>query len=252
MSSSLGQWLRGQGFNVDDNPVQGRSTTWTGVRTIMVHHTAGNESAANEANEARFARTGGDAPPLYHIIVGVSGRVWMICRQRSGQAEPGRASHAGTGGPAWGMPTDRANEMSLGVSVQCNGSHPLSTHTEAYRVLIRLLAALCRRYNLTEANILGHKEWTPRKIDPRDNMNTIRADVRAELAGPQTPSTKEEEDPMTLLIVRQSNGSNIWWLQTGRQVTRVSAGELTEWGNLPSASMTVAIFDRMTRGWTRV
>lgn len=220
--SSLGQWLRGQGFVVDDNPVPGRQTTWTGVRTIMVHHTAGNESPANEANEARFARTGGSSPPLYHIVVGVSGRVWMICQQRSGQPEPGRASHAGEGGPAWGMPRDRANEMSLGVSMQCNGSHPLSTHRDAYQILVRLLAALCNRYGLTPAAILGHKEWTPRKIDPRDDMAVLRADVQRALDSdtPDEPQPGPEWKEPGMLIQAPSRS---WWLLSGERLVSITA-----------------------------
>lgn len=210
--STLGQWLRGQGFTVDDRPVPGRSSTWTGVRTIMIHHTAGSEAASAEGSQATFVRTNGPNAPLYQLMLGVSGRVWICSEQRSGQPEPGRASHAGEGGPAFGMPRDRANESSLGIGVQCNGSHPLSTHRDQYAELIRLTAALCRRYGLTEANVLGHKEWTPRKIDPRDDMARIRRDVRAALQGstpapePPAPAFRKDRD----MLIQAPSGS--WWI----------------------------------------
>ena len=47
--STLGKALAAAGFRVVDTPRPGRSSTWDKVRTVMVHHTAGSDSASAEA-----------------------------------------------------------------------------------------------------------------------------------------------------------------------------------------------------------
>jgi len=119
----------------------------------------------------------GTYPPLCQIMLGHSGKVWMTSKERSGQSDPGRASHAGSGN-GYGIPNDSMNAHSLGIECQCDGSHPIKTHSTQYEALIRLLAALSRRYNVPVENIIGHKEWSSTgKVDPRDDMDDIRKDV---------------------------------------------------------------------------
>lgn len=178
--STLGAWLKGEGFEVDDDNVPlGRESTWRGVDYLMVHHTASSSCTAGEQSTASYVRRGssGTYPPLAQIMLGGSGKVWMTCRERSGQPDPGRASHAGSG-RGYGVPNDTMNEHALGIEVQCNGKHALSTHTHQYNVLLELLTALSRKYKVPIKNIIGHKEWsTTGKVDPRDNMDTLRRDV---------------------------------------------------------------------------
>ena len=186
--TTLGAWLRDQGFTVDDSNVPyGRESTWRGVDFLMVHHTV-SDCDGSESSIANYCRTEGSYPPLCQIVLGHSGKVWMTCKERSGQSDPGRASHAGSG-DGYGVPRDSMNEYALGIECQCDGSHPIATHPTQYDALIRLLAALCRRYDVPTANVIGHKEWSSTgKVDPRDDMDTIRADVAHAL----------EEDDMQL------------------------------------------------------
>jgi N-acetylmuramoyl-L-alanine amidase len=190
-TTTLGSFLKAQGHTVVDTDVPyGRDSAWTGVKYILVHHTASPDTGL-EATIAHFVRTGGSYPPLSQIMLGQSGKVWMCSKQRTGQAEPGRANHAGKG--SWpGVPTDRMNEFSLGIECQASGKYPLSDYPVMYKTLIKLIADLCRRYNLDETKVLGHKEWsTTGKIDPRDDMAKIRADVKAAL----TPVVVEPPKP---------------------------------------------------------
>jgi len=177
-AGTIGAFLRTQGFAVDDHPVVGRSTPWDRVRWIVVHHTVSACDPADEADEAAYLKTAsGRFPPLAQLMLGQSGTVWVLCQQRPGQNEPGRASHAGKGSLA-GIRRECANQVALGIEVQCAGTHPLATHPHQYDVLIRLVAALCRRYGIGAAKVIGHKEWSSEgKVDPRDDMATIRADV---------------------------------------------------------------------------
>ena len=76
------------------------------------------------------------------------------------------------------------NERALGIECQCDGSHKISTHSTQYKALISLLAALSRRYDVPNKNIIGHKEWSSTgKVDPRDDMDDIRADVAEAMEG---------------------------------------------------------------------
>ena len=204
--STLGSWLKVTGFNVDDNPVLGRSTTWKKVGWLMVHHTAGSDAASAEVGQMNYLKTAqGKYPPLAQIGLGQSGKVYMISRQRAGQAEPGRASHAGAGVYP-GIPRDTANQVTLGIECHCSGAHPLSNHQKMYSELIKLLVALCKRYSLTEKNVIGHKEYSSTgKIDPRDNMDVIRALVKKGLVVPP-PSVPVGDDDMPTIIKCESTG----------------------------------------------
>lgn len=179
--TTLGSWLKGQGFTVDDNNVPyGRESTWRKVEFLMVHHTA-SDCDASEQGIADYCKTKGQAPPLCQIVLGHSGKVWMTCKERSGQTDPGRASHAGAGS-GYGIPNNTMNERCLGIEVQCIGTHALVTHSTQYNTLLKLLASLSQKYKVPVKNIIGHKEWSDTgKVDPRDDMNKIRADVQAVL-----------------------------------------------------------------------
>jgi hypothetical protein len=183
------------------------------VKFLMVHHTV-SPDGGSEADIANFVRTGGDYPPLAQIMLGQSGKVWMTCRERDGQADPGRASHAGSGN-GYGIPDDTMNEVSLGIECQCDGSHELATHPTLYSELILLLAALCVRYSVPVENIIGHKEWSSTgKVDPRDDMDMIRAAVQAvldddvpPLPGPDEPNWPENVHRVT---VESPDGSTFY------------------------------------------
>jgi hypothetical protein len=194
--SSLGEYLAGQGFTVDDNPVYGRTTTWRGVKWLMVHHYAGSEMASAAAGEARRAKEGFSAAPICQLYLDLTGKVWVISKERPGQESPGRASHAGTGSYP-GIEDNKGNEVALGIECQCSGQHPLSTHSVEYEALIRLLAVLCRRYGLDASKVIGHKEYTSRKVDPRDDMDVIRRDVAAELAATEKPKPPKPKPPVS-------------------------------------------------------
>jgi len=194
--TTLGTWLKGMNFVVDDSNVPlGRESTWRGVEFLMVHHTGGpGDCTKSESDLANYVRKGGPEtfPPLAQIMLGKSGKVWMTCQERSGQPDPGRASHAGNGS-GYGIDPDTMNERCLGIEVQCDGTHPLATHEAQYEELIALLAALAARYQVPIQNIIGHKEWsTTGKVDPKDDMNKIRSDVDKYLnEEPEVPPVTE-------------------------------------------------------------
>lgn len=230
-TTTLGSFLKAQGHTVVDADVPyGRDSAWTGVKYILVHHTA-SPDAGLEATIAQYVKTGGAFPPLSQIVLGQSGKVWITSKQRQGQAEPGRASHAGRG--SWpGVPTDRMNEFSLGIECQASGTKPLSAYPVMYKTLIKLIADLCKRYNLNETKVIGHKEWSSTgKVDPLDNMDKIRADVRA-ILNPVVPPVEPPVEPPKPPVVPtdvQIGLAMLWEKYSGKPKTKKTIKESDGW-----------------------
>lgn len=175
--------LRAAGFTVVGSPVAGASGSFTPAG-VMWHHYVGSCDPARAAGEAAAARTSFGHSPIYNLTVDDLGRVHTIT--------DGRANHAGRGGPFGGwIPTDQGNRMTIGISGHCSGAHRLGTHATLYRTMTAVTAELCRWLGVSADRVLGHREYTSRKIDPRDNMTTVRADVRAALAPPPPPPDPE-------------------------------------------------------------
>lgn len=209
--------LRAAGFRVNGTPVPGAPGMFTPAG-IMIHHFAGSESAANASSEAQRARVSFGHSPIYHLTVGVDGSLHSIT--------DGRANHAGTGGPFGGwIPADQGNRFTIGISGQCDGSHPLARHPAGYTALIAVTAELCQWLGVGSDRVIGHREYTSRKIDPRDDMNVIRRDVAALLSPSPSPSPRRRDPDMS--VVQAPQGS--WWL--------LHAGELV--------SITVATSNNM-------
>lgn len=184
--SVLGQYLASKGHPVDDHPVLGRLSPWQRVEFIVWHHygAANQEDQDSAPASAQYLRRGGSYPPNAHLYVDLTGLVWVICQERPGQPVPGRATHMGRG--SWpGIPTDRGNEVALGIEVQCDGSHKISTHPVLFDRLVKVTVDLLDFYNLDVEAVIGHDDYAGAaqgKIDPRESLAEVRAAVEAEMA----------------------------------------------------------------------
>jgi len=245
MSSTLGRYLAGQGIRVNDNGRPSRPGSFRDIRGVMWHHTAGNCGTGSTPGEVSFARNGG----LYNLLVGADAVCYIITNQAHGQPEPGRAHHAGTGGPWQTVARDNGNAHIVGISGQCNGAHALSTHPALYRVMLETTAALCRRYNLRADQVLGHREWTSRKIDPRDDMNRVRRDVAALLAPTNPPPAPPAQRKDEGMILQAPTGS--WWLLDGGRLVSLTAaaGANARAGGLPAWSVDRASWDNIVAAY---
>lgn len=147
----------------------------SGVRGIVIHHTAGGGS-----NDWKVVRDGraGLAGPLSQLTFERDGSVRLLAA--------GQAWHAGTGShPRIGA--NNANAWTIGIEGVSRGVGNDWTAAQR-REYPRVAAALCRHYGLPADAVIGHKEWTNRKIDPGDwSMNDFRAEVRRHL-GSATPA----------------------------------------------------------------
>lgn len=249
MTSSLGRYLAAQGLQVDDNGAPSRPGTFRHpVQGVMWHHTVGTCNTSSTAGEIRNARAGG----LYNLLVGADAVVYVITEQAHGQPEPGRAHHAGVGGPWQGVPADQGNGSIIGLSGQCNGAHPLATHPALYQAMVQTTAALCRRYGLIASQVLGHKEWTSRKIDPRDSMAQVRAHVGAALAG-GTPQPQPGPQPgRQEMVIQAPSGS--WWLLQGNHLCSITAQAAANAraGGLPGWAADPASWDNISRTYPTI
>ena len=198
------EFLRSWGLKVKVVHKPARPGAWGAVRALLLHHT-GDTCDVDRVDDClrvvRDGRAGADPVPgpLAQEFVGQDGVVYVVAAPRPGQLAPGRANHAGKGRyPRLGIPLNDGNHWTSGTEVQCSGAHPLSRHPEVYRVAVRLQAAKCAWYGLDADAVIGHKEYTDRKIDPRDDMDDVRRDVARELAagptGATAPTTPEEDD----------------------------------------------------------
>lgn len=144
-------------------------------KAIICHHTASGSQSGNYASESIVTYGRSDLPgPLCQFLLGRDGTVKVIA--------DGYANHAGYGGPRAGMPENQGNTYSVGIEAENNGvGEPWgNVQLQAY---YRLCAALMKWLDITDVNqIIGHKEWTNRKIDPAGiDMNKFRANVKAAL-----------------------------------------------------------------------
>lgn len=143
-------------------------------RGIMFHHTATPAGSGNAPALGIVAYgRGGPSPvpgPLSQFVVGRDGTIYLVAA--------GRANHAGTGGPERWIPTDSGNTYSIGI--ECENSGVGEPWPEKQRRAIGILCAvLLVRMDKGAWWLVGHKEYTSRKIDPGGiDMDRFRRRVR--------------------------------------------------------------------------
>lgn len=195
---------------------------WGGVNGIVIHHTAGRDSLA-----LCYNGTSSLPGPLCHTHLAKDGTATMT--------SAGRANHAGTFAanahnavvnesanhprPDVSEPVD-GNAHYYGIEIENLGNGTDPYPRVQYDAAVRWTAAICRAHGWTANSVIGHKEGTRRKIDPRGpvqgggqfDMDTFRRDVDARLKGsaasgatPSNDSSSEELD----MDAKQVNAS-VW------------------------------------------
>ncbi len=136
------------------------------VRAVLCHHTAGPKS--------------GNMPSLQICVVGnndLPGPRCNLCLGRDGTyyvVAAGKGYHAGKG--SWRDITDSGNSYFIGIEAEATGVDTWpAAQMEAYA---RGCAALVKHFGLTAEEVIGHKEYAPkRKIDPNFDMDDFRKQV---------------------------------------------------------------------------
>jgi hypothetical protein len=184
----LAEALREQGLTVRTVAgwkTRGRDGTFAPVG-IMDHHTASSKTAGNVPALDTVTDGRADLPgPLCNVLVGRDGTCYVVAA--------GRCNHAGEGGPWKTVPVNSGNAYTAGVEIENNGiGEPWSD--ELLDAVARVNAAFLDHEGKGDSWVVGHKEWTDRKIDPSTSMSAIRKDTAAELAeeGAEDVSLKDE------------------------------------------------------------
>ncbi|MER7485260.1 N-acetylmuramoyl-L-alanine amidase [Streptomyces sp. NPDC126497] len=161
---------------------------WGPVHGVMIHHTVTSGTAATVrlCSEGHSSLPG----PLCHGVIAKDGTVHLVGN--------GRANHAGSGddevlraviAESAGLPAPNENNTDGNArfyGFECvnlgDGKDPWpAAQLEAVEAVS---AALCRAHRWSAHSVIGHKEWTNTKIDPRGfSMAALRDRVASRLGG---------------------------------------------------------------------
>ncbi|MFH8345004.1 peptidoglycan-binding protein [Streptomyces sp. NPDC018045] len=199
--------LRAEGLNVIEygnwrSHNRNHKGSFGPVNGVIIHHTV----SSGTDNTVRMCHDGyADLPgPLCHAVIAKNGDVYLL--------SSGRANHAGKGDrdvlnaviAERALPATNDNNTDGNVhfyGFECvnlgNGADPWP---EAQLDAIeRAGAAICRAYGWSAASVIGHKEWTNTKIDPRGfSMATMRERIDRRLGtkpGKPVPAPQYEPFP---------------------------------------------------------
>jgi hypothetical protein len=158
--------------------------SWGPVNGVVIHHTvtSGTTGSVSLCFNGHSALPG----PLCHGVIAKDGTVHLVGN--------GRANHAGSGdgdvlkaviAQSATLPAPNQNNTDGNVhfyGFECvnlgDGKDPWpAVQLEA---MVRASAALCRAHGWNAHSVIGHKEWTNTKIDPR---GFTMADFRIRVAG---------------------------------------------------------------------
>lgn len=200
MSLDLVRTLRAAGLAVRDERVSPRPGDFAPVG-VLNHHTAGG-SSGDAPSLAVLKRGRSDVPgPLCHVLVGRSGTCYVVANGRANHAGRGsskvlretRTNVAPSGTAASRNLVDDAdgNTWYVGIEIENTGTGHEAYSAAQLRAVVVANAAILRALDAPRAErVVGHLEWTRRKVDPRGfSMKSLRADVERQLSG-----TEEDED----------------------------------------------------------
>ncbi|MGP2441705.1 peptidoglycan-binding protein [Streptomyces sp. JW3] len=220
---------------------------WGPVNGVMVHHTV---TSGTDASVALCYDGTTDLPgPLCHGVIAKDGTVYLVGN--------GRANHAGLGD------TDVLTAVIAETALPAPDSDDVDGNTRFYgfecinlgdgsdpwpeaqlEAIARVCAAICRAHGWGAASVIGHLEWTFRKIDPKGfSMASMRTRVAALLAAtPGGSATRYQPFPGDAFFKSAPN-STIVAAMGGRLVAEgcsaYATGPGPQWSEADRASYTL-------------
>ncbi|WP_327379438.1 peptidoglycan recognition protein family protein [Streptomyces sp. NBC_01212] len=166
---------------------------WSDLNGVVIHHTAGSNSLA-----LCYDGMVGLPGPLCHTHLAKSGLATMVGYGRANHAGsfPANAfnamkSESSTHPRPSGPETVDGNAHTYGIEIENLGNGKDFYPTKQYDAAVRWASAICRFHGWTADSVIGHKEGTTRKIDPKGpvgaadgpqfDMDQFRKDVAARL-----------------------------------------------------------------------
>ncbi len=189
---SLASALRSWGLQVAEvDGWQGRGAEPFNPIGCLIHHTAGPRGADAPSLNVCINGRPGLRGPLCQVLISRSGVCHIIASAK--------CNHAGEGGPKGPIGPDAGNAQSVGIEAENDG---VGEPWPAVQVgaMVRATAAVLDLLGQPRANVWGHREYTPRKIDP---AGITMAQFRAAVAAARPPgattvpttATLPENDP---------------------------------------------------------
>lgn len=138
---------------------------------VVAHHTGASGSP-------------GPGPIANHPDLGLCSQLHLARDGKFTVCGVGVAWHAGQG--AWrGLPTNAANERTIGIEAENNGTEGWSP--PQYNAYVRGCAAIMRKLGYGADHVIAHKEWagpSQGKWDPGGlDMGIFRRDIQAKIDG---------------------------------------------------------------------
>jgi len=199
---------------------------------ITIHHTAGTNSL-----DLVYDGTSSLPGPLAHTHMDKSGVARMI--------SAGRANHAGSFAqnahdavlaessvhpyPDSAEPVD-GNDHYYGIEAENRGDGTDVWPLRQYVAMVKWATAVCRHHGWSEHSVIGHREGTRRKIDPKGpvetmgsfSMDTFRQDVKTALALP-AGVWPNQEDEVALTAAEISQVAKAVWSEAINNRFRLDA-----------------------------
>ncbi|MFF1410309.1 peptidoglycan-binding protein [Streptomyces sp. NPDC058289] len=159
---------------------------WGPVNGVVIHHTVSTGTAASVA----LCRDGyAELPgPLCHGVIDKDGGVHLIGHGRTNHAGLGDGDVLDAVAAETSLPAPRRNDTDGNAhfyGFECvnlgDGRDPWPA--AQLDAIERASAALCRAHGWGAPSVIGHKEWTNTKVDPRGfTMQDLRTRIAARLA----------------------------------------------------------------------
>jgi hypothetical protein len=182
-ASALVAALEAEGLTVAEvrdwrNHNRNHKGDWGPVHGIMIHHTV--TSGAEETVDLCYDGHASLPGPLCHGVITKDGTVHLVGH--------GRANHAGLGDddvlnaviaerdlPAPNEQNTDGNSRFYGFECENLGDGDDPWPKAQLEAIEKASAALCRHHGWKAPSVIGHKEWTDQKIDPRGfSMDDMR------------------------------------------------------------------------------
>ncbi|MER8068375.1 N-acetylmuramoyl-L-alanine amidase [Streptomyces sp. NPDC094034] len=193
--------------------------SWGPVNGVIIHHTV----TTGTDTSVRLCYGGhADLPgPLCHGVIAKDGTVHLVGH--------GCANHAGTGdddvlraviAENYSTTPPRPNENNTDGNARFYGFECVNLGDGVdpwpdaqLEAIERTAAAICRAHGWTAKSVIGHKEWTNTKIDPRGfGMPDLRARVASRLGKRLTGNTQTTGVPVvprvSLAHIREAAGTD--------------------------------------------
>lgn len=250
---------------------------WGPMNGVVIHHTAGRDSLG-----LVWSGTSALPGPLCHTHLSKTGVATMVGN--------GRANHAGTFAEnahdavvreaathprPESTETVDGNAHYYGIEIENLGDGKDFYPQAQYDAAVKWAAAICRFHKWSADSVIGHKEGTRRKIDPKGpigkasgpqwDMDEFRKDVAAQLkktaAKPPTAPTKPTKptSPKPSVpafpgaVYFRAGANNKYVTQLGKQLVRKGFGRSYRQGPGPTWTAVdraaVKAFQK-AQGWT--